>query len=73
MVKIRLTRTGASRQPSYRIVVCDERVKRDGKFIEIIGFHNPFLPKTEIDKKRLEYWIGEGAQMTEAVKRLLKE
>ncbi len=73
MVKIRLRRTGAKKQPHYRVVVTDSRSPRDGKFIEIIGHYNPRTepPTVEIDAERALYWLGVGAQPSEAVKRML--
>lgn len=73
MVRIRLTRTGLKRQPSYRVVVADKDAKRDGKFIELIGHYNP---RTEpltftIQEDRALYWLSVGAQPSEAVQRLL--
>ena len=73
MVKIRLRRTGAKKQPSYRVVVTDSRSPRDGKFIEIIGHYNPRTepPTVEVDAERALYWLSVGAQPSEAVKRML--
>jgi small subunit ribosomal protein S16 len=64
---------GAKKQPSYRIVVADKDAPRDGKFIENIGYFNPRTePETvELDKERAAYWIGVGAQPSDAVRRLL--
>ncbi|NWF82014.1 MAG: 30S ribosomal protein S16 [Chloroflexi bacterium] len=74
MVKIRLRRTGKTKQPSYRVVVADSRSPRDGKFIEIIGHYNPIRqPKVlEIKADRARYWLGVGAQPTDTVVSLLK-
>ena len=73
MVKIRLRRVGAKKQPSYRVVVADSRSPRDGRFIEIIGFYNPRTePQTvEIKEDRALYWLSQGAQPTDAVAGLL--
>jgi small subunit ribosomal protein S16 len=73
MVKIRLRRTGAKKQPHYRVVVADSHSPRDGRFIEIIGHYNPRTepPTFEIDAERALYWLGVGAQPTEAVRRML--
>lgn len=73
MVKIRLSRMGAKGQPYYRVVVVDERKKRDGKVLETIGRYNPRTEPSnfEIDQARLKYWTGVGAQMTEPVQVLL--
>lgn len=73
MVKIRLRRVGAKKQPSYRVVVADSESPRDGRFIERIGHFNPRTdPETvEIDRERALYWLSQGAQPTAAVGRLL--
>jgi small subunit ribosomal protein S16 len=73
MVKIRLRRTGAKKQPHYRVVVADSQAPRDGKFIEIIGHYNPRTePATvEIDAERALYWLSVGAQPSPAVKHML--
>ena len=75
MVKIRLRRVGAKKQPSYRIVVADSRAPRDGRFIEVIGFYNPRTePETvQIQEDRALHWLSVGAQPTEAVNRLLEK
>ncbi len=75
MVKIRLRRVGAKKQASYRVVVADSRSPRDGRFIEVIGFHNPRTePETvKIKEDRALHWLGVGARPTEAVARLLKK
>lgn len=75
MVKIRLRRTGKTKQPSYRLVVADSRSPRDGKFIEIIGHYNPIRrPKVlEIKADRARYWLGVGAQPSDTVAGLLKQ
>lgn len=73
MVRIRLRRTGAKRQPSYRLVVADAEAPRDGRFIENIGFYNPrTTPDTlEINEERALYWLKVGAQPSESALRLL--
>jgi small subunit ribosomal protein S16 len=73
-VKIRLKRIGKKRAPHYRIVVMDARTKRDGRAIEEIGKYNP---KTEpsfihVESDRAQYWLGVGAQPTEAVEAIFK-
>ncbi|MFV9503300.1 MAG: 30S ribosomal protein S16 [Oscillochloridaceae bacterium umkhey_bin13] len=75
MVKIRLRRTGKTKQPSYRLVVADARSPRDGKFIEIIGHYNPIRqPKVlEVKTDRARYWLGVGAQPTDTAARLLQQ
>ncbi|MCS7220510.1 MAG: 30S ribosomal protein S16 [Anaerolineae bacterium] len=73
MVRIRLRRQGAKKQPTYRIVVTDQRAPRDGRFIEVIGFYNPRTnPETfQVNVERAAYWLSVGAQPSEAVARLL--
>ncbi|MBI5212740.1 MAG: 30S ribosomal protein S16 [Nitrospirae bacterium] len=75
MVKIRLTRMGAHKKPFYRIIVSDSRTRRDGPFIEIIGTYDPKKEPSEIkvNAERAKYWIGQGAQPTDTVKRLLNK
>lgn len=75
MVKIRLRRTGAKKQPSYRVVVADSRAPRDGAFIEIIGHYNPLTdpPTIVIQKERALAWLGKGAQPTSTTARLLSK
>jgi small subunit ribosomal protein S16 len=74
MVKIRLRRIGKTKQPSYRLVIADSRSPRDGRFIEIIGHYQPVRqPKVlEIDHDRARYWLGVGAQPSQAVHNLLQ-
>ncbi len=73
MVRIRLCRVGAKKQPSYRVVVADQRAPRDGRFIEIIGHYNPRTdPATVVIKEeRALLWLARGAQPSEAVSRML--
>lgn len=73
MVKIRLTRMGAHKKPFYRIIVADSRARRDGPFVEVIGTYDPKKEPSEIkvDLERAKHWIGEGAQPTVTVKKLL--
>ena len=73
-VKIRLRRMGAKKAPFYRIVVADSRAPRDGKFIEEIGTYNPLAEPSVItvDAERAQYWVKNGAQPTDTVKKLLK-
>lgn len=74
MVKIRLRRTGAKKQPRYRVVVADSRKSRDGRFIEIIGHYNPTTEPSSvtIHEDRALYWLSVGAQPTDVVKKLLQ-
>lgn len=75
MIKIRLRRVGAKKQPSYRLVVAESKAARDGRFIETIGFYNPRTePETvQIDEGRALYWLSVGAQPTESVARLFEK
>jgi small subunit ribosomal protein S16 len=74
MVKIRLKRVGAKKKPFYRIVVADERSPRDGRFIEQIGIYDPKVEPShiKIDAEKAKKWLGNGAQATDTVKKLLK-
>jgi len=74
MVRIRLRRMGLKKQPSYRIVVADQRSARTGGFIEIVGTYNPRTqPITEaVEEDRVLYWLSVGAQPSEAVESILK-
>lgn len=73
-VKIRLKRFGKIRAPFYRVVVADSRKKRDGRVIEEIGKYHPTEDPSviDIDRERVQYWLGVGAQPTEPVLALLK-
>ncbi len=77
MVVIRLSRGGARGRPFFNIVVADKRIRRDGRFIERLGFYNPIAKDNEesvrIAQDRLTYWRGVGAQASPTVERLLKE
>lgn len=76
MVSIRLSRGGAKKRPFYHIVVTDRRNRRDGRYIERVGFFNPVAKgqeeKLRIDVDRVEHWLGHGAQTSERVATLLK-
>lgn len=74
MVALRLTRIGAKKKPSYRLVAIDSRRARDSKTIEILGHYNPRPDPIEIDLKRerIDYWLGVGAQPSDTVQRLIK-
>ncbi len=75
MVKIRLRRMGAKKQPTYRFVVADVRSPRDGKFIEILGHYNPRTePRTVVvDADKAKEWLAKGAQPSPTVHRLFAE
>ncbi len=76
MVTIRLSRGGAKHRPFYSIVVADSRNRRDGRFIERIGFYNPVASGNSeilrVNQERLAYWQGVGAQLSETVSRLTR-
>lgn len=77
MVTIRLSRGGAKKRPFYHVVVADSRKPRDGRFIERLGFYNPYATGQEtrlkIDGERLAYWLDQGAQASERVASLVKK
>ena len=75
MLKIRLRRTGAKKQPSYRVVVAEVTAPRDGTFLEILGHYDPLTePATfQVKEDRLQMWLQRGALPTERVERLLKK
>ena len=74
MVKIRLTRMGTHKRPFYRVVVANDRARREGPFIEIIGTYNPQKgpEETKIDLERAKHWLEQGAQPTDIAKKLLQ-
>ncbi|MGY8643634.1 MAG: 30S ribosomal protein S16 [Verrucomicrobiales bacterium] len=77
MVKIRLRREGTKGRPYYRVVVADQRARRDGRFLEIIGRYDPLEEKDgnqcTLDLEALDKWVGNGAQMSDTVKSLAKK
>jgi small subunit ribosomal protein S16 len=74
-VKIRLRRMGATKRPSYRVVVADSTSPRDGRFIEIVGHYNPLVNPAEVVVKadRIRHWLSVGATPTDTVAQLLKK
>ena len=74
MLRIRLSRTGKKKQPSYRVVVADIEAKRDGRIVERLGHVNPLVEPIDyqIREDRALYWLSVGAQPTDAVRRLLE-
>jgi len=77
MVVVRLSRAGAKKRPFYNIVVTDKRNRRDGSFIERVGFYNPVAPASEkqalrIDTARVDHWRNQGAQISPSVERLIR-
>ncbi|MDH3451635.1 MAG: 30S ribosomal protein S16 [Gammaproteobacteria bacterium] len=77
MVTIRLSRGGAKKRPFYQVVVTDSRNRRDGRYLEKIGFFNPIASGREerlrLDLERVDYWSGHGARLSERVASLVKE
>jgi len=77
MVVIRLSRGGSKNRPFFNIVVADKRCRRDGRFIERIGFYNPVAKEGEegfrIASDRLTHWVDTGAQLADSVKKLVKK
>jgi len=77
MVTIRLSRGGSKKRPFYHLTVSDSRSPRDGRYIERVGFFNPLARGQEerlrVDRDRVDYWVGQGAQTSDRVKSLLKE
>lgn len=74
-VKIRLAKVGRKHQIAYRVLATDQRSKRDGRFLEILGYYCPYLKddnRFNVKKDRINYWLGKGAKPTEAVTKLLK-
>jgi small subunit ribosomal protein S16 len=73
-LKIKLTRIGRKNEPKYRLVIAEEHSKRDGKYLEKIGFYDPVAakPVLDVNKDRLQYWLSVGARFTKGTYRLLK-
>lgn len=76
MVIIRLARGGSKKRPFYHLTVTDSRKSRDGRFIERVGFFNPIARGQEerlrVDRQRVDFWLGQGAQASDRVSQLLK-
>lgn len=77
MVTIRLSRGGSKKRPFYHLTVTDSRNSRNGRFIERVGFFNPIARGQEerlrVDQERVEYWVSQGAQLSERVAKLVTE
>lgn len=73
MVKIRLAKGGVKNKPYYRIVAIDEQRKREGRALDTLGYWYPVRGDFKIDEKKLKDWLARGAQMSPAVRRLIKE
>jgi small subunit ribosomal protein S16 len=65
---------GSKKRPFFRVVVTDSRIARDSSFVEIVGHYNPRTKpaKVEIDRERIDHWVGKGAQLSDTVRTLLK-
>lgn len=77
MVVIRLARGGSKKRPFYNVVATDSRNRRDGRFVERVGFYNPVAKESEeglrFSLERVQYWVSNGAQLSPVVDRLVKE
>ncbi|HEB98846.1 MAG TPA: 30S ribosomal protein S16 [Thiotrichales bacterium] len=77
MVTIRLARGGAKKRPFYHIVVTDSRNRRDGRYIERVGYFNPIAADNEVklsvNRERIDHWVSKGARTSERVAQLLKQ
>ena len=77
MVTIRLARHGSKKSPFYHITVADRAAKRDGRFVERVGFYNPLAKgnaeKLRIDLERVDYWMSVGARPSDTVKKLVQD
>ena len=77
MVTIRLSRGGAKKRPFYHVVVTDSRNRRDGRYIERVGYFNPIAQGAEVrlhlDQERVQYWLGQGAQPSNRAASLIKQ
>jgi len=73
MLVIRMRKQGSKKRPFFRVVVTDSRTARDSKFVEIVGHYNPRTKpeKVTIDRERISYWVGKGAQLSDTVRTLL--
>ena len=74
MLAIRMRKMGSKKRPFFRLVVTDSRVARDSRFVEILGHYNPRLKpaKVEINRERIDYWVKQGAKMSDTVRTLVK-
>ena len=73
MLKLRLTRTGRKKQPTYRIVVMEHSTRRDGRPIEQVGYYNPFTKEIKVDSEKIRKWLSYGVKPTQTVNDLLKK
>ena len=74
MLAIRMRKMGSKKRPFFRVVVTDSRVARDSRFVEILGHYNPRLKpaKVEINRDRIDFWVKQGAKMSDTVRTLVK-
>jgi len=72
-VKLRLTRMGATKRPTYRIVASDSRTKRDGEYLELVGTYNPIADETKINEEIALKWLRTGAQPSDTVRNLFSK
>ena len=74
-VKVRLTRSGSKKHPFYRVVAINSDSRRDGRPLEYLGYYNPNISpaKIELDKEKINKWLGHGAEMTDTVRSLYKK
>ncbi|MCP4298905.1 MAG: 30S ribosomal protein S16 [Proteobacteria bacterium] len=70
-VRIRFARTGSKKKPFYRIVAADQRMKRDGRFLEKLGTYNPITKAIELNKESIKKWLSVGASPSDKVNKLL--
>lgn len=73
MLAIKLKRIGKKHQPSFRLIVAEKRSKVNGRFVEDLGWFNPFTDQAKINKERVDYWVENGAQPTFSVLTLFKK
>ncbi len=73
MLKIKLFQKGKRGQRTYRLVIAEAKSKRDGRFVDSLGFYNPHTKELKIDKKKLVEWQKKGAQLTEGVRKLVEK
>lgn len=73
MLRIRLSRHGAKKDPHYRVVVSEKRSPRDGRFVEVVGYYNPALKpaRLSLNLERIKYWMQQGAQPSQTVQSLI--
>ena len=74
-LKIKLTRIGRKNDPKYRIVIAEARSKRDGQYVDKVGFYDPIPEKhvLEVDESKLKHWVDKGATFTKGTRKLLRK